>query len=337
VRSLIGRNAAVDVANAAGETADQLIVQLNNRRQERVNNRQLSSSPFQADGAHHHATAGAVQPPGSFPNGLPFEPFSHALDGASSTPNGVAVPDVHKSEAALALTSHIIPTIFTKTKTLATSLDQEIAEKDAEVAEYERGLELRKAERENLLRERERIEAGEREAAADQASDEALERELEELEKECFDFVDQEQAWTLKELLEKENAAAKDSALSEEAEDEDETMADDRHTETSADLAQKKTSLTRSLIMATRRRNDLVRQIVSHLSVAGVLDGIDGKNNNDGSNKSGGGGGGDEAETRRMQYRALITGCLGLGDADVEGLLPEMVAELEESRGIDGV
>ncbi|KAF2220438.1 hypothetical protein BDZ85DRAFT_266598 [Elsinoe ampelina] len=66
VRSLIGRNAAVDIPNNEGETADELIVQLNHRRRD-GRHRQLSSSPFQLDpsiaggGASHpqlHTLAG---------------------------------------------------------------------------------------------------------------------------------------------------------------------------------------------------------------------------------------------------------------------------------------
>ena len=71
VRSLIGRNAAVDIPNNHGQTADQLIVGLNNRRQERAH-RQLSSSPYQADGHHGATRGGAVQPPHAG-NGIPHQ------------------------------------------------------------------------------------------------------------------------------------------------------------------------------------------------------------------------------------------------------------------------
>ena len=85
----------------------------------------MSSSPFQADGAP--VLGGAVQPPGGI----------HSIDPLlQSTPTGSR--DVYKSEAALTLTSSLLPDFVTKTRALAQQLEAELAEKEAELAEAER-------------------------------------------------------------------------------------------------------------------------------------------------------------------------------------------------------
>lgn len=303
VRSLIGRNAAVDVANNIGETADQLIVQLNHRRQERNSVRQLSSSPFQADGiTHAHpAVGGAVQPPSG---GIPFDPLVPHSSLNGGIPNGTA-GDVYKSEAALTLTSQIMPVLFTKAKSLAASLDAEIAEKDAELAEAERVAAMRRSEIEQLKRQAEELRIKELEqTAGGTQSDEQLLNELEELERECEGLTEAEQAFALKELLAAEHAKNTDG----------DPMQLDGATSSPAEevFLREKLALARELATLSRQRKELVKQIVSNLSVAGLGD-------------------------KQGEYKRLITGALGVREEDVEGMLPEIVAELEDWRGLETV
>ncbi|KXL48255.1 MAG: hypothetical protein FE78DRAFT_124677, partial [Acidomyces sp. 'richmondensis'] len=281
VRSLIGRNAAVDIPNAKGETADQLIVQLNHRRQER--NRQLSSSPFQLADSSHHATGGAVQTP----NGFPFDPLGSQVSarGINGTPNGAT--EVYKSEAALAITGGLIPSLLDKARQLAQTLDAEMIEKDAEIAEAERVLAIRKAEQEVLRRQRDELRIKELEQTSGGVqTDEQLLAELQELEQECEGLMEEEQGFAIARLLKTEEDKAGSSPPRPD------------------DLLEKLT-LSRQLLETQRRRRDLVKQIVQNLSVAGVGD-------------------------NHTQYKRLITGALGVREEDVEGMLPEIVAELED-------
>lgn len=295
VRSLIGRNAAVDIPNHAGETADQLIVQLNHRRQER--NRAMSSSPFQADGPS--AVGGAVQPP----NGIPLDPLMQ------STANGMgAGQDIYKSEAALTLTSGLLPEFIAKTRTLAQTLEAELAEKEAELAEAERLVTLRKAESEALKRQAEELRVRELEQTSGGSErDEDLIRELEELERECEGWVVEEEKMALAELLEAEKAKLPSPPSS--ARD-----APNGSASRQEELLKEKLDLARQLVDAQRQRREHIARIVHYLGLAE-----------------------DSAARRQEQYKRLITGALGVREEDVEGMLPEIVAELEEFRGMEGV
>lgn len=172
VRSLIGRHAAVDIPNDMGETADELIVQLNHRRHD-GRHRLMSSSPFQADG-------GAVQPLNASING------GAVLDTQSSHTNGSMAFDGYQSEAATTLTSQIMPVLFSKAKNLAGSLDAEIAEKDAELAEAERLATMRRQEIEMLKRQQEELRVRE-----EKVDDDAMAQELDGLERQCEGLLEQ--------------------------------------------------------------------------------------------------------------------------------------------------
>ncbi|KAK4546738.1 hypothetical protein LTR36_001470 [Oleoguttula mirabilis] len=343
VRSLIGRNAAVDVANGRGETADQLIVQLNHRRQER-NRGALSSSPFQADGPHP-AVGLAVQPPPI--NGIPFDPLGarnalHSSLLTTSTPNGTAslsaAQDVYKSEAALTLTSSLLPSLITKTRTLASSIEAEIAEKDAELAEAERLVQLRRAESEALRKTAEELRVKELEQTSGGAeSDADLVLELEELERECEALIKEEEGIALAGLLEKSAASAgaappllpspatTDSSSSQPRTTKTTKTPTTAHAHAHAhaeDLLRQKLDTARQLVACARQRRGLIAEIVHYLGLAGAGEGAT--------------GGGRRWETHE-QYRRLITGALGVREEDVAEMLPEIVGELEEwRRGMGG-
>ena len=303
VRSLIGRNAAVDIPNNAGETADQLIVQLNHRRQERAsNNRQLSSSPFQADNGNH-AVGGAVQPPTSANGiGIPFDPLLSHQNGNTAAVNG---HDVYKSEAALAVTSQIMPVLFNKAKTLASSIDAEIQEKDAEVAECERVAAMRRAEIEVLKKQAEELRAKDMQSMKEGETDEGLAAELEVLEKECQNLTEQEANLALKKLLDEEKAKAQQQQPSPNPSDTNPTREED--------LLSTQHTLATQLLTLKQNRYDLINEVVKSLSVAGGDDG------------------------KRVNYQRLISGALAIKEGDIEGMLPDIVAELEEWRGLESV
>lgn len=268
VRSLIGRNAAVDIPNLTGETADQLIVQLNHRRQERT--RQLSSSPFQTA----TDTGLAVQPP----NGIPFDPLIPQSEDSNP---------VYRSEPALHLTAHIMPSLFAKAKQLAASIDAEIQEKDAELAEAERVVNMRRAELEQLQRQAEELRV--KETAGEGGEDEEL--ELAELERECLALLEGEQSHTLSSLLQ----TPPTSVPADNNMDDMETL--------QLDYA-------RQILSLRDERLALVKTVAGNLALAGLGAG------------------------KQMDYRRLIQGALGLGEEELEALLPEIVEELEMGRGL---
>ncbi|CAK4032453.1 Cell division cycle-related res2 pct1 [Lecanosticta acicola] len=293
VRSLIGRGASVDIPNVHGETADQLIVQLNHRRQERHNsNRQLSSSPFggeQATGSM--AAGGPVQSVNGVNGSFSMDPLSQSSLNGNTQADGAT--EVYKSESALALTSSIMPVLFHKAKQLAISIDAEVAEKEAELAEAERLAAMRRHEIEILRRQAEEIRAKEEEQVAGAEGDDELIAELSELMEECEGLTQEEQDAALRELIEQEEQAQRDSPPAD-------LMVDDEDESDTYKLA-----LVRELHELLEKRKNLFKTIVQNLSVAGLGD-------------------------KQGEYKRLITGALGVREEDVEGMLPDIVSELED-------
>lgn len=292
VRSLLGRNADMSIMNYAGENAEQFIVQLNSRRQERVAAmRQLSSSPFQGD--HHPTMGGAVQPPTS--NGVSFDPTASMNGGA----------DVYRSEAAISITSQIMPVVVTKAKALASSLEEEMTDRMAEVSEGERVLALRQGETDAVGRQKEELMRREQEQMGDgTATDEQLTEELRLLEEECQGLTEEEADLALQDLLEAErqNGTTNGNAnLSE------------------ADEVKERLRLSRQLLSLSQNRRELIDALVQSIASASSS-GLD-----------------PHAPDHQEQYKRLITGALGVREEDVEGMLPEILAELEEGRGVDGL
>lgn len=269
VRSLIGRNAAVDIPNDLGETADELIVQLNHRRRERGGGgRALSSSPFQMDPS-------LAQPA--------MESFMSIIPQQ--------IP--HKSEAATALTQQIFPLLLSKSETLAKAFDTEMGEREIEVSEAERVVALRKEEIEALKKAR--MELAVRDAEFEEEGGELdmrLERELASLRDECESWVEEEQARELERLLlevEKDVDVDMDTSL--------------------ADEGEGKMELLRGVKALHEERVRLVKEVVAHQSAAGLGE-------------------------RQADYRRLITSALGVREEDVEVMLPDILAELEECQEI---
>ena len=281
VRSLIGRNAAVDIANDLGETADELIVQLNHRRRD-GRHRQLSSSPFQID------NSGSLSHPILNGNGV-------LVPGTS---NQAAQAAEHTSEAATALTTQIFPLLAAKSEKLALAFDAELREKDAEVAEAERVVRGRKEEIEALKRGSMDLALRDRE----EGFDEELERELDQLVGECEGLLEEEQVEDLRRLTE-EAAAATSNGVNGDM---------DVDGGATGDEEQERIQLARRLHGMQGVRQRLVREMVKNQSLAGL-------------------------GQRQSEYKRLIAGALNVRDEDVEGMLPEIVAELEDTiQSMDG-
>jgi transcription factor MBP1 len=287
VRSLIGRNAAVDIPNNVNITADQLIVQLNNRRQERA--RQLSSSPFQSADAMN-ALGGAVQ----IPNAIPFDPLipHTSLDGSNESDD-----IVYRSEPALKLTSHIMPTLNAKIRLLASAIDAELVEKDAELAEAQRVVNMRQAEIEHLQRQADDLRVKELEqTAGGTESDEDLQAQLEAVEAECVALLEAEQQRNLDALYQSPisdiPSGPPDDSLDEDA------------------LLRLQLKYAREFMELKDERQELVKDVSGHLARAGL------------------------GEGKQQQYKRLITGALGVKEEELEGLLPEIVEELEMGKGL---
>lgn len=294
VRSLIGRNAAVDIPNDLGETADELIVQLNHRRRER-GNRALSSSPFQMDLPASHSLHGPLLNSGN-PLASSVLSFS-GREGAHTIPQQALN---HKSEAATALTQQIFPLLLSKSETLAKALDAEMGEKDAEVTEAERVVAIRKEEIEALKRQK--MDLAVRDAQIcehDEGFDQRLEADVAALSQECEGWIEEEQVALLEEyvLRERQNGAR----MHHEAMDRD-----------GEDAVSDKIAMLKRLQQLQQERIRLVKEVVDSQSAAGLGE-------------------------RHADYRRLITGALGVREEDVEGMLPDIVAELEELHGMEGV
>lgn len=285
VRSLLGRNAAVDIPNSVGETADQYIAQLNHRRQGRQ--RQMSSSPFQ--GADSNGLS----------RSLAFDPLNPSLyqdeDSALSVTDGV-----YRSGAALALTSQIMPSVFSKAKQLATSFDQDIAEKDAELLEAKRLVELRQNELEALRRQSDEYTAREMEQLdGDFGDDDLIEAQLKQFEEEYLTLLEAEQAIELPLLYEQEKARL---------------VTNGHASDDNADIEQTlliKKALAKQIIALKEERHSLMYDVLKKTSYAGIEDG------------------------KHVQYARLIRGALGINEKELHEVLPDIVSELENGQALE--
>lgn len=116
VRALMGRGAATDIANEMGETAEEIIQDLNASRRSERHHQAASSSPFAPDSSHH---------------------ISHYDVLEQENSRGVA----HISEAAMSLKNNAEPVLLERLHALACSFDEELAEKEDAESDSKRILE----------------------------------------------------------------------------------------------------------------------------------------------------------------------------------------------------
>ncbi|OCK85001.1 apses-domain-containing protein [Lepidopterella palustris CBS 459.81] len=275
VRSLLGRNVAVDIPNNKSETADDLIRELNQRRRHTASSRprQASSSPFAPDPR---------------PNGdIATLPFSSSL----LAPLPTTTVHQFRSQTASHLMHKIAPIVQEKFKDLALAYEAELEEKEVESADAERVVRKRQAEIEAIRKQLAELPADD----ADIEADRAQEEELAALVQDAEVLLEVEQRAELRRLVGESRGVELDKGVVDVAGD---------------GFAREKLNLAFLVMRAQAERRALVSEVVGNLSVAGMSE-------------------------RQSEYKRLITGALGVREEDVENMLPDILAELEEARERD--
>ncbi|KAK0280661.1 Transcription factor mbp1 [Friedmanniomyces endolithicus] len=191
-----------------------------------------------------------------------------------------------------------------KSQLLARTFDADVREKDAELAEAERVAELESMRRQaEELRAREVEQMGE--LVGSEFGEEDEERVLSELVVECEGLVQEEAGEVLREMI-----AAEEAKLG---------LLPGKQLDGNGDPDLKGEDglnehfrLAHSLLALHGQRQGLLSRIVANLAMAGYR-----------SNDA-------EARERKGMYKKLIEGALMVRGEEVEGLLPEMLRDLEE-------
>ena len=244
VRSLLGRNVSVDVPNKKGETADDLIRDLNSRRRMHGRPRQASSSPFAPP--PDHRLNGFATRDGSLDAG-PLLPI--ALPNA---PRPAPEERTYRSQTASHLMTKVAPTLLEKCEELAQAYEHELQEKEAESFDASRVVKRRQAELEALRKQVSELENG-TENLDDGTIDAALEKELAALVADAESLLEMEQKAALRRLLASSASAHPPSEQNSKSDDEGEKL-----------------RLSVLLYVAQKERRELVRAVVRNLSVAGM-------------------------------------------------------------------
>ncbi|KAF2838236.1 apses-domain-containing protein [Patellaria atrata CBS 101060] len=267
VRTLLGRNVALDIQNSTGQTADDLIRDLNHRRRD-PRHRAGSSSPFGPVNGDIALFPSSVAPP------TPSQP-------------------TYRSQTANTLMTKIAPTLLEKVEQLAAAYEAELEEKELENAEADRVIRKREAEIEatkKAIKELQGTHLGINGLGDEDLLDERLEQELRTLEREAEALLEVEQRAELHSLVQ---LLQQPQNLNRDHHDRDPELA--------------KAELAKALALAQLERRKLVQEIVGALAAAGVGE-------------------------RHAEYKRLIVGALGVSGEDVEGMLPEVLGELEEGE-----
>ncbi|KAK7606708.1 hypothetical protein BKA81DRAFT_356383 [Phyllosticta paracitricarpa] len=340
VRALLGRNVAVDVPNNHGESADELIRDLNARRRD-ARHRVASSSPFAPDGRGLNGTMGT--PSFGFRNGTGPP---GGLSNATAQFLKQTYHSQYSSQTAQTLMSKVLPTINEKLENLARAYDADLVEKEAEAADADRVVRKRQAEVDALRRQLRDMGVQDIDGAiaasvaaagdgaggtngsfittdmeADARSQEDL---LESLTRDAEALVEMEQHILLQEKLRAEEAAQTPSTNAPSQQQQQQTKAEptpalhQQHrqqppvsptTASSPAYLREKMRLALALRNAQTLRRSLVAEVVRNMSLAGM--------------------GGERAD----EFKRLISGALGLRPGeDVEAMLPDILGELEEAR-----
>ncbi|KIW00187.1 hypothetical protein, variant [Verruconis gallopava] len=281
VRSLLGRNVAVDRPNNAGETADELIRELNARRRAHlgkaglgamgVGGRELSSSPFAPDGRGMNGDGSAMVNFGGGSNSLAMQ---REPTFRSATANSVA--------------TRLLPNITERLTGLAKAFETEYETKMEEQVEIERVLRKRTGELEYLRKQLEDLAPVEEELSSLSQADEVdVEAELASLEREAEAYLELEHMSSLRELV---------------------AMGPPPPSSSNGVLEPSPEKL--KAMQDQRRR--MVRTLVDAMGNAGMGERVEG-------------------------YKRLIRGAIGVRESEIEGMLDEVLRELEEeARERDG-
>ena len=311
VRALLGRNVSTDLVNRLGESADELIREMNARRQEQNRRRHNSSSPFQPD--THLNGIGVGNGVGSNgPN--TFNPNSSFYDSAFADTQTTD----YSSETANALKHKVMPAMVEKCEQLAAAYEAELEEKEAERADAERVARKRQIEVDATRKEinelmtvnifDDEIDFDNDHAASGGLN--ALELELATLTSESETLLELEQRAALQRLISEEEARAAAQYSTTVA-----ALTSDLTSSVSGDDEEEKVEVALALQRAQQHRRALVAELVQNQSVAGI-----------------GGDSADGGRERQAEYKRLITGALGVREEDVENMLGDILGELEEER-----
>jgi transcription factor MBP1 len=241
VRSLLGRNVVADIPNQKGETADDLIRELNQRRRTHGRTRQASSSPF-APPPEHRLNGHSLQ--------LDRAPLMPVTFPSMSFREHTQVQ--YRSQTASHLMTKVAPTLIEKCEELAAAYESELQEKEAESFDAERVVKRRQAELEAIRKqvaELQGISSGLHIDLNDDDADRQQEEELRMLVEDAESLLEIEQKAELRLLCS--------------------STPQHNNTNSPVDLSEKM-RLALLLHRAQHERRELVREVVGDLSVAGM-------------------------------------------------------------------
>ncbi|ORY09007.1 hypothetical protein BCR34DRAFT_385055 [Clohesyomyces aquaticus] len=320
VRSLLGRNVAVEIPNKRGETADDLIRELNQRRRLHPRQRQASSSPFAPppDRNGHLDHLSNISGPGNGHSsnsllatsgvGNPLNtsnPFSALSISALAVryPHNSSTPS-YSSQTASHLMTKVAPTLLEKCSELALAYESELQEKEAEALDAERVVKKRQAEIEAIRRQIADLNhdsgggmfGGMMGGRGDEEEDKRQQADLDACVSSAISLLEVEQKSVLRDIISK-------TPMSNHA---------SNHASSTAEDVSDRLRLTLLLLAAQRERRMLVSEVVRNMSVAGIGE-------------------------KQGVYKSLIAKALGEREEDVEGMLPEILGELVEGQRVEMV
>ncbi|KAF2424891.1 apses-domain-containing protein [Tothia fuscella] len=268
VRALLARNVQVGIPNIAGETADELVHELNARRRTHQAGR-ASSSPFPSESRAINGDK------------------SHPINGGGGGPVLIPPPQF-QSQTANALMTRNVPNIIERCKALAQAYETEFEVKTEEEREIEQVMQNRYRECESLKRVLADLEPQLHLLnSIPEDVNLAEEEELRQLEAEALALIEMDNLEDLRKNIRQSMVNGTTSTSNGVVNNLD-----------SRALAQKI-----SIAMAERQR--LVRDIVAGMGSAGL---------------------GEKQEG----YKRLIRGAIGVKEDEIEGMLDEVLNELEE-------
>ena len=309
VRALLGRNVAVDIPNQQGVTADDLIRQLNERRRthhyDSSRIRDASSSPFAPDGRGPGVNGDSL---------VPASTTSASAAAAAVTTVRPSDPQ-YRSQTAAAMMSRAAPTILDKCRQFALALEADVEIKEQEALEAERVARKRAAELDSLKRQAADLGPLELEASDPglAMNDEREEKELRLLIEEAEALLEIESGEELRILAgssSQHRLTNGDPSLATGGENNVEQLPGSMGPPAAATNGVSgvdMNAMTQKLVVAQRDRQRLVRDSVKSMSVAGLGE-------------------------KQGDYKRLLRAALGVKDAEVEGMLNEVLKELEQEK-----
>lgn len=218
-----------------------------------------------------------------------------------------------QSEAAMIVTSQIAPLISEKTERLAAAFDKELEEKQADLAEAQRLLEAMERER-HLVRQQNFLYMTKEE---DESVTNALRDELAALVRENESLLEQTQHAHLHALVRARESALSPSVhhththpLSAPSSSDENQTSLSAESSTESDI-QTKLQLALALHEEQCTRVALVKEVVQNMASAGMSD-------------------------KGNEFKRLIATAMGVGEEEVEKMVPDLLEELEMSKLEDG-